>query len=179
MAAVKIFDSQAANQALRKLQAGDRSVAQTVFASLWPIVASYCRTLLGSAYEDAAQETMMRVFEQAHQFRAGGDAVAWSLEIATWQCRTELRRRARESSAARSPPDPAEPAANTATSLEREQLAAAVRASIGHLSPSDQALVTAVLDETFPAGAGAAARKRKARALSRFKQVWRSLYGFE
>ena len=176
---MKIFDSQAANQALRKLQSGDRSVAHIVFSALWPIVASYCRSVLGAAHEDAAQETLMRVFEQAHQFRAGGDAVAWALEIATWQCRTELRRRARESTAALSTTEPVEPAADALVTLEREQLAAGVRASIQHLSPSDQALVTAVLDETFPAGSAALARKRKARALTRFKLVWRSLYGSE
>ena len=179
MAAVVTFDSQAVNQALRRLQEGDRSVAHTVFAALWPIVSSFCRSALGDASQDAAQETLMRIFQQAHQFRPGGDAVAWALEIATWECRTELRRRGRELAAPLKNAEAIETGTEVMAGLEKEQLAAAVRASIAHLAPRDQALVTSVLDETFPPSSGPAARKRKERALTRFKQAWRSLYGFE
>ena len=154
MAAVANFDSQGVNQALRRLQEGDRSVAQTVFAALWPIVSSFCRGALGDASQDAAQETLMKVFQQAHQFRPRGDAVAWALEIATWECRTELRRRARELAAPLSNADGVQTGADVASELERKQLAAAVRASIAHLAPGDQSLVISVLDETFPPGSG-------------------------
>ncbi len=173
------FDSQAVNQALRRLQKGDRSVAQLVFSSLWPIVASFCRSALGDASQDAAQETLLKMFQQAHRFRAGADAVAWALEIATWECRTELRRQGRERAAPLSDAGQIEAGPDVVGLLEKEQLAGAVRQSIAHLAPDDQALVTSVLDETFPAGSGAAARKRKERALTRFKQAWRSSYGFD
>ena len=121
----------------------------------------------------------MKVFQQAHQFRPDGDAVGWALEIATWQCRTELRRRGRENAAQLSTAAAQQSRGPLTGELEKEELAAAVRESITHLAAGDQALVISVLEESFPAGSGAAARKRKERALTRFKQAWRSLYGFD
>ena len=171
------FDSEAANQALRGLKHGDRSCADAVFTMLWPIVSAFCRKAMGSDAQDVAQETLLKVFQQAHQFRPDGDAVAWALEIATWECRTELRRRGRQQAALAVPANPPRPDEGPDAAVEREQFAAAVRESIGLLPEHDRALVVSLLAETFPANAAPAARKRKERALTRLRRVWRSLYG--
>lgn len=172
-------EAQAVNEALRRLQQGDRSAAPAVFAALWPVVSAFCRKALGDGGQDAAQETLMKVFAQAHRFRPDGNAVAWALEVAGWECRTELKRRARGRTTGLSGAEAVADGGDAAAALEGQQLAAAVRASVAHLSPADQAVVTSILDETFAPGAGAAARKRKERALTRLKQAWRSLYGIE
>lgn len=170
------LDAQAVNDALRRLQRGDRSAAPAVFSALWPIVLAFCRRALGDGGQDAAQDALVKLFGQAGEFRPEGNAVAWALEIAGWQCRTELRRRAREatSKAAAGPPGPE--AADASERLEREQLTAALRESLTHLSPTDQAIVAAVVDGSSPPGADAAARKRKERALARLKSIWSHLY---
>ena len=117
----------------------------------------------------------MKVFEQAHRFHAGGDALAWALEIASWECRTELRRRRRKQATVAPLED--DPVDSPEAALERAQLNAALKASLAHLSAGDQEIVARVLDESFPAHADAAARKRKQRALGRLKLAWRSFYG--
>ena len=173
------FDSAAVNQALRGLKHGDRSCADAVFRMLWPIVSAFCRKAMGSDAQDVAQETLLKVFQQAHHFRPDGDAVAWALEIATWECRTELRRRGRKEAALAGPASPPRADDGPDAAVERQQFSAALRESINLLSEHDQALVVSLLAETFPANAAPAARKRKERALIRLRRVWRSLYGTE
>ena len=119
----------------------------------------------------------MKLFQQVQDFRADGDARAWALEIASWECRTELRRRSRNLATAATDGQTAANGEAPDAALEREQLASALRDSVGQLSDKDQAVINAVLAETFPANAGPASRKRKERALTRLGRVWRSMYG--
>ena len=176
---VTTFDSQATNQALRGLEQGDRSCAEPVFKALWPIVLAFCRKALGEGAQDVAQETLMKLFAQAGGFRPRSDAVAWALEIARWECRTELRRRSRARAGTNCVAAPAEGGPLQDEQLERAQLTAALHESISHLNSADQAVVTSVLQEAFPANAGSVERKRKERALTRLKGAWRLLYGAE
>ena len=173
------FDSKAVNQALRGLQAGDRSCAEVVFRQLWPIVSAFCRKALGDGGQDMAQETLLKLFQQAGGFRPRADAVAWALEIARWECRTELRRRGRSRAGIIAAAEPQPGGTLQDEQLERAQLSAALEDSIAHLSVADQSVVTLLLQETFPPTAGAADRKRKERALTRLKGAWRLLYGLD
>ncbi len=171
-------DREAANEALRQLQVGDRAAAKVAFDLLWPVMLSFSQTALKDAgkAQDVAQEALMKLFEQVQDFRPGADAFAWALEITTWQCKSELRRTWRAGQ--RDQPEASASAPAQPDSMyEREELRAALTQTVARLSEPDRELVDAILQETYPAQADAAQRKRKERALGRLRALWRSLYG--
>lgn len=172
------IDREAANQALRQLQVGDRSAATAAFELLWPVMLSFSQRVLkdSSKAQDVAQEALMKLFEQVQDFRKGADAVAWALEIAAWECRTELRRNHRQHQQAQEQPGATEPAQPDSI-YEAEELRRALGETVAQLSEPDRQLVEGILQETYPPQADAALRKRKERALLRLRQLWRSLYG--
>src|SRR5262245_4702265 len=95
----------AVNRLLARLQDGDRSSGPELFHLLWPVLQTFCARLLSDspAAEDAAQRAITRVFEQASRFDLERDGLAWALEIALWECRTERRRRFRSREVAWTP----------------------------------------------------------------------------
>jgi RNA polymerase sigma-70 factor (ECF subfamily) len=169
---------QSLNAALARLKRGERAAADEVFALAWPAVRSFAqRWLQGSAHaDDVAQRALVRVFEQALEYDESRDALAWALEVALWECRTERARvrRARteglneaaEASAAAHRPD---------EQLEAEELRATLANAMGELSQGDQEELTRLLaGET---SGDAASRKRRQRAVERLRTLWRRLHG--
>ena len=76
---------------------GDRAAVEPLFAALWPIVVGYATRFLGNAThaEDCAQDSLVKLFGQLARFDRERDALTWALTHATWQCRTERRKRER------------------------------------------------------------------------------------
>jgi RNA polymerase sigma-70 factor (ECF subfamily) len=161
---------------MTRLRRGDRAAAAQVFRLAWPAVRSFAsRWLQGSAQvEDVAQEALVKVFAQAAEFDPSRDALAWVLEVTVWECRTErarLRRRAEVG---------AEPgleggAASAAELLEAAELGRALAEVTALLPEADRDEVARVLAEH--AAGGAAARKRRQRALERLTGMWRKVHG--
>ena len=171
-------DREAANRALRQLQVGDRAAATAAFDLLWPVMLSFSRRVLNDSgkAQDVAQDALMKLFEQVQDFRPGADAVAWALELTAWECKSELRRSFRQGQKDL-PEATASDAAGPDSSYEREELRRALLDTVAQLAESDRTLIEAILQETYPANADAAQRKRKERALGRLRQLWGSLYG--
>ncbi|HET7452999.1 MAG TPA: sigma factor, partial [Thermoanaerobaculia bacterium] len=86
---------------LTALARGDRTAFDALFGRTWPLVRGFAaKTLPAAEAEDAAQESMLRIFARASEFDPSRDALAWILGIAGWQIRTHrtrARRRREES----------------------------------------------------------------------------------
>lgn len=164
--------------AVARLAGGDRSAQVPIFRAVWPVLCEFCRRMLRDTAdaEDAAQRALVRVFEQAIDYDLERDALTWAVQLALWECRSQLRRRtrAREKELdaealrvidARPPPDAV---------AERLELDLALVAALASLPDADRrALVEAVQENVAPA----TWRKRRERALSRLRIVWRSVHG--
>jgi DNA-directed RNA polymerase specialized sigma24 family protein len=161
-----------------RLADGDRSVFDEVYAVLWPVVSSFCGKALGAAdAEDAAQQALLKVFDQAASFDRGRDALTWALSIAVWEVRTIRKRHARAKTSAlddqRIPPSTEDPEGLTA----ERQIVQAAQQVLGQLSELDQQTLLASFNDDAPdALAGATFRKRRERALVRLKNAWSRIY---
>jgi RNA polymerase sigma-70 factor (ECF subfamily) len=173
----------AINGLIIRLRDGDRSAGSELFHLLWPVLRNLCSRLLmdSSSAEDAAQRAITRVFEQASRFDPARDGLAWALEIAVWECRTERRRlsRSREVLLPAPPPEIPEERASAAERLEQAELGAALEAALGHVPALDRETLRLMLRDSTAAVPAATWRKRKERALRRLKLTWRTLYGFD
>lgn len=166
------------NDALGRLQRGERAAADEVFSLLWPVLKGFAaRWLSGSAQvEDVAQQALLKVFSQAAAFDARKDALTWALEVTVWECRTERKRLARSradgwSDAAARAPGPKTPEGE----VEAAELSAALAEVVAGLSDADRAEVARVVAEE--AAGDSAARKRRQRALERLRRLWRAFHG--
>lgn len=166
------------NTAFGRLADGDRAAAREVFDTLWPVVHRFCARAIGggTGADDLAQQALVRLFEQASEFDRDRDALAWALEIAAWQCRTERRRRGRSKEGALEPAFDAPVAhASPELTVETVELHRALDAALADLPERDRETLRAVLDESGEGGA--TWRKRKERALARLRLVWRTVHG--
>ncbi len=159
---------------------GDRAAIDPLFHALWPIVVGYATRFLGDAAlaEDAAQDTLVKLFAQIARFDRERDALTWALTLATWQCRTQRRSRQRRGETAIE--DRAEPIADGASIAEERELVRAAVATLATLAPRDiEILVASITDDEALrcALAPATFRKRLERALARLRTSWRSRHG--
>ena len=162
------------------LAAGDRPAFQPAFARHWPLLLRFWQRTLQDPdlAQDAAQAALMKLFLHATEFRADGDAVAWSLRFAAFECRTARNRsvRRREESdetqllaIAGGGPSPED------TSVEADLRSAALE-SLGSLRRHDAETIHLALGDDRPAGSPAF-RKRLQRALERLRTAWRQTHG--
>jgi len=167
------------NALMIRLADGDRSVFDEVYAALWVVISAFCGKMLpGADAEDAAQQTLLKVFSRASTFDRMGDAFTWAVTIATWEVRTIRKQMTRARTTSVEGHDAADPAESAETIVSREQLVAAARQVLGTLSESDQqTLVASFNDENPTSIPGATFRKRRERALVRLKAAWRKVYG--
>jgi RNA polymerase sigma-70 factor (ECF subfamily) len=170
---------------------GDRAAVEPLFAALWPIVVGYATRFLGNAThaEDCAQDSLVKLFGQLARFDRERDALTWALTHATWQCRTERRKRARrgeDSASVEIAPGMKRAGFTPALGvdergrLEERELARAAIDTLASLPERDRDVIAAVLtddDELRRALAPATFRKRLERALARLRTSWRSRHG--
>lgn len=162
---------------------GDRSTVGALFRSLWPSIHAYCERALGvgADADDAAQQAMEKVFQEASRYDRTRRALPWALAISLWECRTVRRRnqRARAVGVDNLAEVPS-PAMTPEDAAIHAQLVTDARALFATLSPTDRQ----ALDETFAeevegrlSVSGPTLRKRRERALRRLREAWRLLYG--
>jgi RNA polymerase sigma factor (sigma-70 family) len=170
------------NASMRRLADGDRAAFDPVYAALWPAISAFCGRMLGvrADAEDAAQQTLLKVFHRTSTFDPSRDALTWALAIAAWECRTLRRRavRAREVAG-----DEGDALPSGAPSPEDRVIArdleAALSGVLGSLSEQDRTtLLDTLMDRSpVPALSAATFRKRRERAFARLREVWRRVYG--
>lgn len=128
---------------------------------------------------DAAQQAMERVLVRAAEYDHARAALPWALGIASWECRTLMRKRTRRGEVAHSAqPEPAT-ASNPEEALEEQELAQALRTTLGELSESDRAALLLTFGEQKNLVTGTTLRKRRERALLRLRTAWKRLYGLD
>lgn len=168
------------NEHMRRLADGDRSAFEPVFASLWAPLRSFCARALSPAdAEDAAQHALLKVFDRASTFEPEGDALTWAMAIASWECRTVLRRRGRAREVA---DDFLSAKVDSTASPERRvidaELEAAALEVLGSLSPSDRTTLELTMRDEPPEDVPQATfRKRRERAMARLRDAWRRVHG--
>jgi RNA polymerase sigma-70 factor (ECF subfamily) len=162
---------------------GDRSVVGPLFRALWPSIHGYCERALGAGADadDAAQQSMEKVFQEASRYDRTRRALPWALAIALWECRTVRRRNQRARAVGvETLPDVPSAAMTPEDAVIHAQLVAEARALLATLSSTDRE----TLEETFTeevegrlSVSGPTLRKRRERALRRLRDAWRMLYG--
>jgi RNA polymerase sigma-70 factor (ECF subfamily) len=164
---------------MTRLAEGDRSAFAGVFEALWGPVFRLCRSILGSEADadDAAQEAMKKVLERASDYDPTRPAMPWAIAIAGWECKTVMRRRTRRREVDDSGLDLSGEHAEE-DFVERD-LAQAALAALGELSESDREVLVATFWDEAASVSGATLRKRRERALDRFKKTFRRLYGLD
>lgn len=166
------------DDAMVRLANGDRGAITSVYRRLWPIVVRYCASLLRdpSDAEDIAQTSLLKLFEQAHDYDPTRPAEAWALTIAAWECRTFRTRRSRLKKnlqkMARSRPDASH--LDGEEQAWRSQALNALAELVSEMSAADKAAIR----ESFEQGlSDPVHRKRKQRVLARLRRRWREVHG--
>ncbi|NLE48108.1 MAG: sigma-70 family RNA polymerase sigma factor [Sandaracinaceae bacterium] len=174
-------ETQALDRMMARLADGDRSVFHDVFRAIEPPIARLADHLLKNEADalDATQNALLKIFERAPiDYDRARPALPWVLAIAGWECRTLLRRRARNREFA-IPHDPVAEEDTPETILDRRALVEATLEAIDGLREIDRETIFAIYEDAEPAIHPAAFRKRKERARTRLRERLRRLYGFD
>ena len=169
---------------MMRLADGDRSVFGDVFRVLWPVVHRLCLGLLRDSADadDGAQQAMIKIMARASDYDPTRAALPWALAIATWECRTILRRRYRARELTGQEQSwwsgaGAEDRRSPEEDLDKQELVRAALHALTDLSASDQSALLASFWEEAGAPKDAAARKRRQRAMERLRAAFKRLYG--
>jgi RNA polymerase sigma-70 factor (ECF subfamily) len=165
---------------MARLAEGDRSAFTPVFERLWPPTLRLCSTILRNDADaaDAAQQAMEKILVRASDYDPARPAMPWALAIASWECRTILRKRGRRKEV---PEDgTTEPATfgRDEDPVQRELVKAAMNA-MGTLSDTDREALVSTFWEEAASVRGATLRKRRERALGRLREAFKRLYGLD
>jgi RNA polymerase sigma-70 factor (ECF subfamily) len=164
------------NEQLARLADGDREAFHPVFLALLPVLRRFAaRHAPPQEADDLAQEALVKVFAQASRFDPDRDALAWAVEIASWEIRTWRRRqqRRREDTleAAPSPslvapaPSPEDLAVTAGRNEQLDRL-------LNELPPLDRETLEAYALDERPSGVPAPTfRKRVERGLRRVRRL--------
>jgi RNA polymerase sigma-70 factor (ECF subfamily) len=176
---MEVAERRALNEAMARLADGDRSAFPPVFEILWPFLLGFTQRIVRNPVdaEDAAQHSLLKVFEHASRFDPSRDAAAWALAIAANECRALRRRRSRMDPLPQGGIDaPAPGASPEAAAIEGDLLALATE-TLGALRSEDVETLTAAWNERRPAVPATTFRKRVQRATERLRAAWRSRHG--
>lgn len=164
---------------MARLAEGDRSAFAAVFECLWPRTFRLCASMLKNDADaaDAAQQAMTKILERASDYDRQRPAMPWALAIASWECRTILRKRSRR----REVPEDAAPETPIGSEDEQvqRQLVNAALAAMGTLSDTDKDTLVSTFWEEAASTSGATLRKRRERAIARLRAAFRRLYGLD
>jgi RNA polymerase sigma-70 factor (ECF subfamily) len=163
---------------MMRLADGDRSAFHPVFELLWPILRRCTgRHLPPAEAEDAAQETLVKIFRQVARFDPSRSAAAWVLGVAGYEIRTARRKRLRrreESVEHGNLTGRKDPARSPEEILFESDLEATLREVLGALRPGDVETLSLYARGLHPPVAAATFRKRVERALARLRIAWRT-----
>jgi len=158
-----------------RLVDGDRAAFDPLFAALHPRAVALARMRLdASDADDAAQQTLVRVFARAHEFTPGRPVLPWFYAIAANEIHGLARGRARGAArcATLDAADHVAGGADPEAALVDAELRASLRAAIGALDDASASAVRALLGEEARAGVEPAAfRKRVSRAYARLRVI--------
>lgn len=164
---------------MARLANGERDAFSPLFRALWPPALKVCQRMLEGRADaaDAAQSAMMKILERASEYDKNRPALPWALGIAAWECRTVLKRqhRLKESQDKVVVSDEG----SGANDLEQRQLLNAALHAMGALTEADQQTLLSTYWETEGDVSGATFRKRRQRALTRLRDVFRRMYGLD
>jgi RNA polymerase sigma-70 factor, ECF subfamily len=168
-------DRASLQQELTALARGERSAFDPLFRRLWPLLRGFAlRCLPAGEAEDAAQESLLRVFSRASEFDPGRDALAWILGISAWQIRTHrTRSRRRREEPATALPERADASPTPEEAAVTRDLASLLDEALSRLPPGDAATLIAYARGERPDLPGPTFRKRVERALRRLRLRWR------
>lgn len=129
--------------------------------------------------EDIAQEVFLRICARIGEFDAKRDGVSWAFGIASYEILSHRKRVLRRREDAGVDVTSQRDAQPTQEDLAaRRELLAALREVIGEMSDDEQRAL-GLSDDTAASGASASAaeRKRKQRALTKLRVLWRQIHG--
>ncbi len=153
-----------------------------VFEALHPVVLRWCRRMLQNEHdaEDATQMALERLFFKVSDFDARGDALGWTLALATAECRTLARKKFRRREASDVPLAALSADSEAEASAMREQLGRCLSEVLGTMKPEDVKTLLAWIEvEPRPAVPGPTFRKRVERAARRLRMAWRARDGLD
>jgi DNA-directed RNA polymerase specialized sigma24 family protein len=164
---------------MRRLADGHREAFDDVFDQLWPALKQYVGRWLPDPgeREDAAQAALLKIFAQATDFDRARDAAAWAFTIAAYEALTLRRRAGRRREVFGIPLDGLTTAADPESAILQAEVAAALAELLQNAPEQDR---IAVLTDVSTQGASHDKdtwRKRRQRALTRFRETWRRVYG--
>jgi RNA polymerase sigma-70 factor, ECF subfamily len=161
---------------LKRLAEGDRAAIEPAFTALWPLLRGFAVRALGDAghAEDAAQQAMIKLFQQVSDFDPTRDGVAWALAITSFEVRSRRRwtERRREEPLSRASGVEAASATPEASTVQRD-LELSARQVLSGLREEDMCAILLELEDARPAG-DPTFRKRLQRALARLRQAWKA-----
>ena len=160
---------------MKALAQGDRSAFTPVFRALWQPVLTLSKKLVGDDAPDVAQTAMLHVLERAHEYDWRRPALPWALGIAAWECRTQRKKHERR----REVGAEAAPEAVSEADQDQRLLISAAMDAMGTLSAADQQTLLETYWDIAGPVTGATQRKRRERALTRLRDAFRRLYGFD
>jgi len=163
-----------------RLADGDRSAFTPAFHILWPRVRDLCRGLLKNEADaaDAAQQALEKILTRCAEYDPKRPALPWALAIASWECRTALRKRTRRRELSEeSAPDLGLECSDD--DFARRQLVERALEVMGRLSALDQDTLMSTFREEAGTANGPAVRKRRERALARLRDAFKRLYGLD
>jgi RNA polymerase sigma factor (sigma-70 family) len=169
------------HDAMVRLSDGDRAAMGSLVQELWPVILSFAQRGLGQVdAEDVAQEVFLKICSRISDFDRGQDGLSWAFAIASYEVMTVRRRQHRRRETLADVDRALGCIADTAPSQEdaalESELSALVLEVAGTLSDADR-MTLGLLETAEPEVANnPALRKRKQRALDRFRAVWRKLY---
>src|SRR5262245_8690429 len=160
-----------------RLADGDRSAFHPLFTALWPVVRRFTgRHLPAEDAEDAAQETLLKLFRQASRFDPEHSVVAWALGVAAFEIKTARRRRLRrreEPALGARLEERRHPGQDPEAEALATDLESALRETMGTLRPGDAETLRLYALGRRPRVAAATFRKRVERALARLRSAWK------
>ena len=162
-----------------RLSDGDRSAMGVLVRELWPVILSFAERGLAHVEdaEDVAQEVFLKLCSRIPDFDRQRDGLSWAFAIASYEVMTvrrrELRRRETPAIAAPALQTQADDAPSQEEVAIQAQLRALVLAAAGSLSDADQMTLGLVEPSEEPGASDATLRKRKQRALVRFRAIWK------
>ena len=167
------------DELMARLADGDRSAFTPVFRQLWGPTLRLCQAMLRSDADaqDAAQQAMEKILARASDYDKSRPALAWSLAIAAWECRTIIRKRVRRRETSDDGALNGLAAPDLSEQVVRDDLTRLAQSALGALSESDQQVLLETFWEEAKETAPPAQRKRRQRAIARLREAFRRLYG--